>query len=74
MPYFTSRPTSPLASSTIAGRAARSVATPPMAYGLISRLRLAGGGSRPTSEPAADMRNIPRAPLPAPAAMGTRVR
>ena len=45
-----------------------------MAYGLISIARLAGGGSRSTSEPAAETLNIPLAPLSPPAEIGSRVR
>ena len=74
MPYLTSMPPSPLPSSTICGDAVRSVVRPPMAYGLTSMLRLAGGGSMPTSDPAAETRKMPAAPLPPPADMGSRVR
>ncbi len=74
MPYLTSMPTSPLRSLSSTGDAVRSVVTPPMAYGLTSRVRLTGGGSRPTRDPAADTRKMPAAPLPPPAEIGRRVR
>ena len=74
IPYLMSIPASPLPSSTIAGLAALSVIRLVMAYGLTSIARLAGGGSRPTSEPAAEILNIPLAPLSPPAEIGSRVR
>ena len=74
MPYLTSMPPLPLRSLFTTGSAVRSVEMPPMPYGFTSMLRLAGGGSRPTSDPAAETRKMPAEPLPPPAEMGRRVR
>ena len=74
MPYLTSMPPSPLPSLTMGRAAVMSVITLLMTYGLISMLRLAGGGSRPTSDPAPEIRNMPLAPLSPPIEAGSRVR
>ena len=74
MPYLRSTPNAPSRSLRSGGRAPRSVVTPPMAYGLTSSGRPAGGASSPTSVPAAETRKTPpRPPKPA-AEIGISVR
>ena len=73
-PTLTSSPALPPHRSFSPGAASRSVTAPPMAYGLISRLRLPCGASRPTSVAASDTRKMPPiAPLRATAEMGSGV-
>ena len=62
-------PPVPARSFSTAGATVRSLSSDPIAYGLISNVRLPAGTSTPVSVPAADRRNIP-----APAEMGTPVR
>ena len=71
MPYFTSRPPSPLPALTVGSDAARLVLMPPMPYGLISRLALPLGASSPTRVAASEIRKMP--PGPDPAEIGSAV-